>query len=179
MACAGKRSTPSPRLIIGVHISSREIRKKRQRAGILGGLSAVRRAISAASPSVSKRAESSCSRPAHRLVQLCLAQRGHVDLLVRLVKGRIVLQRAEEIRAQAHQRAQPRIAEALGQQRRKTPALTFLGPHVELFALIDVNEEGRRLGLIELLVAPFRGIEQIVQRAFLIAQNFDPSILPG
>ena len=44
---------------------------------------------------------------------------------------------------------------------REAAALPLLGAHVKLLALIDIEEEGRRLGLIELLVAALGLVEQI------------------
>jgi hypothetical protein len=42
-----------------------------------------------------------------------------------------------------------------------------------LIALIDIEKEGRRLGLFELAVAPFGGIEQVAQRSLALEQQLD------
>ena len=49
------------------------------------------------------------------------------------------------------------------QQFGEAPPLALLGAHVKLLALIDIEEEGRRLGLIELLAAALGGVDQVGQ----------------
>ena len=55
--------------------------------------------------------------------------------------------------------------------------LTLLSTHVKLLALVDVQKKGRRLGLIEFVVAALGGVEQIAQRRLAVAQKLDPAIL--
>ena len=110
-------------------------------------------------------------RPAHHLAQLRLAQRRHVDLAVHGIERLVVLQRAEEVGAHAHQHAQARVAEPLREHFGEAPALALLGAHVKLLALIDVKKEGRRLGLIQLLVAALGRVEQVPQRGLAVAQQ--------
>ena len=59
----------------------------------------------------------------------------------------------------------------------EAPTLTLLSAHVKFLTLVDVQKKGWRLGLIEFVVATRSGVEQIAQRRFAVAQQFDPSIL--
>ena len=61
---------------------------------------------------------------------------------------------------------------------REAAALALLGAHVKLLALIDVEEEGRRLGLVQFLVAALGRVEQIAQ-GWLLADRaaIDPFVL--
>ena len=52
----------------------------------------------------------------------------------------------------------------------------LLGAHVEFLALIDVEKEGRRLGLVEFLTPAFGGVDQIGERG-LAEQKLDPAML--
>ena len=52
-------------------------------------------------------------RPAYHLAQFRLAQRRHLDLARYVLERLVVLQFAEEVRAQAHHRAQTRVGERL------------------------------------------------------------------
>ena len=112
------------------------------------------------------------------LPQLGLAQRRHVDLAVDGEQRLVVLQRAEEIGAQAHQGVEARIGNGIGEQAREGGALRFLGADVELLALIDIEEEGRRLGLAELLVAALGGVEQAGERRLAGGERADPVAAP-
>ena len=116
-------------------------------------------------------------RAADDLAQLLLAQRRHVDLLARLEQRLVVLQMAEEVGAQAHHRAQTRVGQRLREQFGEAPALPLLGAHVKLLALVDVEKEARRLGLIEFLAAALGGVDQIGQRGLAVAQQLDPAML--
>ncbi len=73
-------------------------------------------------------------------LQRLLAQGQNVDLDVRIVERRILLQLAEEVGPQAHQREQPRIGEALRHHRGEAAALAFLRPDIEFLALVDVEQ---------------------------------------
>ena len=55
-------------------------------------------------------------------------------------------------------------AQRLREEFGEAPALALLGAHVKLLALIDVEKEGRRLGLIEFLAAALGGVDQVGQR---------------
>ncbi len=59
----------------------------------------------------------------------------------------------------------------------ETQTLTLLSTHVKLLTLVDVQKKGWRLGLIEFVVTTRSGVEQIAQRRFAVAQQFDPAIL--
>src|SRR5262249_46295481 len=59
----------------------------------------------------------------------------------------------------------------------KSVTLVFLGAHVQLLALVDIEKKGGGLGSIEFLVAALSGIEQIAQRGLAVAQEPDPAIL--
>ena len=72
----------------------------------------------------------------------------------------------------ARRRGSPRAAPGFGE----AAALALLGAHVELLALIDVEEEGRRLGLPSPVAALGR-IEQIPQRGIAVEEHFDPVVL--
>ena len=113
-------------------------------------------------------------RLADHLEQLGLAQRRHVDLAVDGEQRLIVLQGAEEIGAQAHQAVEARIGDRIGKQMREAGALRLLGADVELLALVDIEEEGRRLGLAELLIAALGGVEQTGERRLAGGERGDP-----
>ena len=98
-------------------------------------------------------------------------------MLAGLEQRLVVLQVAEEVGAQAHHRAQARIGQRLREQFGKAPTLAFLGAHIKLFALVDVEKKGRRLGLIEFLAAALGGVDQIGQRGLAVAQKLNPAVL--
>jgi hypothetical protein len=97
---------------------------------------------------------------------------------VRGIERLVLLQLAEEIGAQAHHRAQARVAQAFGDELRETAALALLGAHVKLLALVDVDEEDRRLGLAQLLQPALGRVEQIAQPGPAFDQAVDPLGLP-
>src|SRR5262249_57094491 len=80
--------------------------------------------------------------------------------------------------AQAHQRAAGGVAEAFADELREAAPLALLGAHVKLLALVDVDEEDRRLGLAQLLQPALGRIEQIAQRVPAFDQAVDPLGLP-
>ena len=88
-------------------------------------------------------------RAAHHLTQLRLAQRRHVDQAMRGIERFVFLQIAEKVRPHAQHCPQTRVAERMRQDFGEAAALALLGAHVQLLALIDVEKEGRRLGLIQ------------------------------
>ena len=109
------------------------------------------------------------------------------------------MESAEEISADAHQRPQTPVGEAMSDDfgeaaalilaRVVTPLLclvTFafhsllilVGARVKLLALIDVEEKRRRLGLSEFLVTPGRCVEEVGKLGIPVAfeQQFHPVI---
>ena len=87
------------------------------------------------------------------------------------------MQRPEEVGAQAHHRAQTRVGQRLRDEFGEAPSLPLLGAHIKLLALVDVEKEARRLGLIEFLAAALGGLDQIGQRGLAVAQKLDPAML--
>jgi hypothetical protein len=96
-------------------------------------------------------------------LQIRLPQRRHVNLPVNAIERLIPLQVAEEISTQAHQRTQALIGKTLGKHLRESAPLALLGAHVQLFALVDIDEKGRRLGLTLLLQSIFGRIQETPQ----------------
>ena len=89
----GRRSTPSPRLTICVHMSSRRYESSGSAPASLADSSAARRAMSAGQAFGLEARGEQRGRPAHDLAQLRLAQRRHVDLArARIVERLVVLQ---------------------------------------------------------------------------------------
>jgi hypothetical protein len=82
-----------------------------------------------------------CRGATDNVAQLRFAQRRHVDQAMNFIKRFVFLQFAEEIRTQAHHAAQMPIADGLGQEFAEAAPLTLIGAHVELFALINIEEE--------------------------------------
>ena len=72
---------------------------------------------------------------------------------------------------------QTRIGNALRNHLRKPAALALLGAHVKLLALIDIEEKGGRLGLIQFLVAGARSHRAGRAVGLAVAQELDPAIL--
>ena len=117
-------------------------------------------------------------RPAHHLAQAVLAERRHVDLQAGLEQRLVALQRPKKVGAHAHHHAQARVGERLGKEFGEAPPLLSLsGARVKLLALIDIEEEGRRLGLAEFLAAALGGVDQMGERR-LALQELDPPMLP-
>jgi hypothetical protein len=94
-----------------------------------------------------------------------------------LEKRFVFVQLAEKIRTHAHQRVQTRIGNALRDHLRKTAALALLGAHVQLLALVDIEEKGGGLGPIQFLVTALGGVKQIAQHGLAVPQQLDPVIL--
>ena len=83
---------------------------------------------------------------------------------MRRVERFVLLQFAEEVGAQAHHRAQPPVAETDRDEFRKAAALPLLGAQVKLFALVDVEQKGRRGRLLDVVaITRFGCIEEIAQ----------------
>ena len=116
-------------------------------------------------------------RPAHHLAKFGLTQRRDVDLQPRPEQRGVVLQGPIEIGAHAQHRAQARVGQRLRQELGKAPPIAFASARVELLALIDIEQESRRLRLIELRAAPFSGLDQIGEHS-LALQRLDPAALP-
>jgi hypothetical protein len=162
---------------LGPHVIE-EIREQRQCARILG------RFLGCASRDIDRKPVGlkACGeqrgRAAHHLAQLRLTQRRHVDLPTRVEQGLVALQRAHEIRTDAHKRAQTWIAKTLHEDFREAPALAQLGPHIKLLALIDVQEKGRRLGLRQFHLPTLGLVEQLRQARFpvVVEQQFHPFV---
>ena len=95
-----------------------------------------------------------------------LSQRRHVDLPTRVEQGLVALQRAEEIGTDAHERVQARIAKTPRKDFGEAAALARFGAHIKLLALIDVQEEGGWLGLIQFLLSTLGLVEQIRKIGF-------------
>jgi hypothetical protein len=153
---ARSASTPPSSIACGEQIG-----EQRQRAGVLGRF--LRRPpgdVGREAVGLEARREER-GRPAHDLAQLALTQRRHVDLAVHGIERLVVLQCAQEVGAQAHQHHQARVAELLREQLGEAAALAFVGADIELLALVDIEEERRRLGLMELFVTALGGIEQV------------------
>ena len=117
-------------------------------------------------------------RAAHHLVQLRLAQRRHFDTMIRLEQPLIVLQRAGEIRPQTHQRAQTRVRQPGRENLGEARALARLGTHVELLALVHIDEEGGRLGLPQLLVTPLGRVQEMAKAELAFEEPCHPLVLP-
>ena len=82
-----------------------------------------------------------------------------------------------EVGAHAHHHAQARVGERLSQEFGEAPPLVLSGARVKLLALIDIEEEGRRLGLTELLAAALGGVDQVGEGR-LALHRLDPVKLP-
>jgi hypothetical protein len=80
------------------------------------------------------------SRPDHNFAQLRLAQWRHIDLQMHSEKRFVSLQLAEKIGAHAHQCIQSRIGNTLPNYLRKSVALALLSAHVQLLALVDIED---------------------------------------
>src|SRR5215471_20365794 len=103
-------------------------------------------------------------RPAHHIAQLRLTQGRHVDLAVRGIECLVLLQFANKVGADAHHDVQTRVENAVNQYLREAPTRVLFGAYVKLLALIDVEEECRRLGLTQ-FIAVARGsrVQKIAQ----------------
>jgi hypothetical protein len=101
----------------------------------------------------------------HDLAQFRLAQRWYVDLAMRFIKRFVALQVAKKVRAQAHEGPKTLIGKTLREHFREAAALALLGAQVELFALIDIEHERRRLRLTVLLQSILGGVEEPAQRS--------------
>ena len=142
--CSGKTEHPVAALRhLRPHVVER-IRQQRQGAHVLDRILSGAPGNDVRKPSGLEPCREQFGRPAHDLAQLRLAQRRHIDLPMHLEKWFVFLQLAEKIRTHAHQRVQTRIGNACSNHLRKPAALVLLGANVQLLALVDIEEKGRR-----------------------------------
>ena len=92
------------------------------------------------------------------------------------IKRLVLHQVAEKVRPHAHHCTQARVAESARDNLRETVTLTLLGTNIKLLPLIDVEQKGRRLGLMQLVVvACFSRVEQVPQSDFAVDESAHPT----
>ena len=81
------------------------------------------------------------------------------------VERLVFLQIAKKVGPHAHHRPQARVGKALRQDFREALPLALFGADEKLLALVDVKEEFRRLGQMQLVaVARLRRVQKVAQR---------------
>ena len=93
-----------------------------------------------------------------------------MDAIERLV----ALQLAEEVGAQAHHGVQAAVLHRLAQERREAAALPVAGTDIEFLALVDIEQEGHRLGMLKLRVAAGGLVDQVGEGQLAAEQGIAP-----
>src|SRR5262249_24049565 len=100
----------------------------------------------------------------HHLAQSRLAQRRPIDLRCTLKSGSSFCSSPRKSERMLISMLRRRVGYTLRNQLRESSALALLGAYVKLLPLIDVEQERRRLGLMQrVAVKRLRRIEQVPQ----------------